>query len=76
VQDLRVALYIGYSSNVVVYFSDDLVNDQVSNPRNGFAPFPVYSSQSIVGWNTHFLFHKWEMVAPSNAKIVFVELHW
>jgi hypothetical protein len=41
----------------VIHFSDDLVkvNDQVSNPQNGLAPFPVYSSQRIVGWNTHFL---------------------
>jgi hypothetical protein len=39
------------------------VNAQVSNAQNGLAPFTVYSSQSIVRWNTHFLFRKWEMLA-------------
>jgi hypothetical protein len=81
-----VALYNGYSSNVVqtklicaiIHLSDDLikVKDQVNNAQNGLAPFPVYSSQSIVGWNTHFLFRKWEMLAPSIAQIVFVVFHW
>jgi hypothetical protein len=56
----------------VIHFSDDLVkvNAQVSNAQNGLAPFPVYSSQ------THFLFRKWEMLAPSIAQIVFVVFHW
>jgi hypothetical protein len=58
--------------------SDDLIkaNAQVSNAQNGLAPFPVYSSQSIVGWNAHFLVRKWEMLAPSIAQIVFVVFHW
>jgi hypothetical protein len=81
-----VVLYNGYYSNVVqnmlicavIDFSDDLikVNAQVSNAQNGLAPFPVYSSQSIVGWTTHFLFRKWKMLAPSIAQIVFVMFHW
>jgi hypothetical protein len=62
----------------VIHFSDDLikVNAHVSNVQNGLAPFPVYSSQSIVGWNTRFLFRKWEMLASSIAQIVFVVFHW
>jgi hypothetical protein len=62
----------------VIHFSDDLikVNAKVSNAQNGLAQFPVYSSQSIVGCNTHFLFRKWEMLAPSIAQIVFVVFHW
>jgi hypothetical protein len=52
------------------------VNDQVSNPQNGLAQFSVYSSQSIVGWNTHFLVRKWEMLAPSIAQLVFMVFHW
>jgi hypothetical protein len=65
-------------SRAVIHFSDDLVkvNAQVSNAQNGLAPFPVYSSQSMVGWNTHFLVRKWEMLAPSIAQIVFVVFHW
>jgi hypothetical protein len=82
-----VALYNGYSSNVVqkmlicagINFSDDLVkvkyHDQVGNPRNALAQFPVYSSQSIVEWNTHFLVRNWEMLAPSIAQMEFVEFH-
>jgi hypothetical protein len=62
----------------VIHVSDDLikVNAHVSNAQNGLAQFPVYSLQSIVGWNTHFLFRKWEMLAPSIAQIVFVVFHW
>jgi hypothetical protein len=61
-----------------IHFTYDLikVNDQVSNPRNGLAQFPVYSSQSIMGWNTYFLVRKWEMLAPSIAHMVFVEFLW
>jgi hypothetical protein len=61
----------------VIHVSDDLieVNAQVSNAKNGLAPFPVYSTQSIVGWNTHFLFCKWEMLA-SIAQKVCVVFHW
>jgi hypothetical protein len=61
----------------VIHFSNDVtnVNDQESNPRDGLDSFPVYSSQSIVGWNTHFLVCKWEMMAPSIAQMVFVEFY-
>jgi hypothetical protein len=49
-------------------FSDDLlkVKDQVINPRTGLASFPVYSSQSIVEWNTHFPVHKMGNVGTIN----------
>jgi hypothetical protein len=62
----------------VIHFSDDLikVNAQISNAQNSVAQFPVYSLQSIVGCNTHFLFRKWEMLASSIAQIVFVVFHW
>jgi hypothetical protein len=52
-----VALYNDYSTNVVqrmlicavIHFSDDLVkvNDQVSNPRNSLAQFPVYARYTL-----------------------------
>jgi hypothetical protein len=74
-----VALYNGDSSNVVqkmllcavIHISDDLINvnaQVISDAQNGLAPFPVYSPLSIVGWNTHFLFRKWEMLASSIAQ--------
>jgi hypothetical protein len=83
-----VPLHNSYLSNVVqthvvqqnmcavMYFNDDLVIviDPVSNHRNGQDLFPVYSSQSIVGWNTNLFVRKWEMLAPSIAQIAFVEL--
>jgi hypothetical protein len=62
----------------VIHFSDDLIkaNAQVSNAQNGLSQCPVYYSQIIVGWNTHFLVRKWEMLAHSIAQIVFEVFHW
>jgi hypothetical protein len=53
-----------------------MVNKTVGmQSSRGIAPVPVYSSQSIVGWTTHVLVRKWEMLAPSISQIVFVVFH-